>query len=112
MDSNYQNSDFILYTSKDGDVRVDVFVNDETVKLTQKAMQELFDRSKSTVSEHIINIFKEGELDEIQVVRKFRTTADDGKFTYLFYKNEIKKAIEIHNNQIEILYFLLLKAVC
>jgi len=79
MNNNYQNSDFILYTSQDGDIRVDVFVNDETVWLTQKAMQELFDRSKSTVSEHISNIFKEGELEENQVVRKFRTTADDGK---------------------------------
>jgi hypothetical protein len=81
------NSDFILYTSQDGEVRVDVFVNDETVWLTQKAMQELFDRSKSTVSEHISNVFKEGELEEIQVVRKFRTTADDGKDYEVSYYN-------------------------
>ncbi len=81
------NSDFILYTSQDGEVRVDVFVNDETVWLTQKAMQELFDRSKSTVSEHISNVFKEGELDENQVVRKFRTTADDGKEYEVSYYN-------------------------
>jgi hypothetical protein len=81
------NSDFILYTSQDGEVRVDVFVNDETVWLTQKAMQELFDRSKSTVSEHISNVFKEGELEEIQVVRKFRTTADDGKEYEVSYYN-------------------------
>lgn len=81
------NSDFILYTSHDGEVRVDVFVNDETVWLTQKAMQELFDRSKSTVSEHISNIFKEGELEENQVVRKFRTTADDGKDYEVSYYN-------------------------
>ena len=81
------NSDFILYTSQDGEVRVDVFVNDETVWLTQKAMQELFDRSKSTVSEHISNVFKEAELNEIQVVRKFRTTADDGKEYEVSYYN-------------------------
>lgn len=81
------NSDFILYTSQDGEVRVDVFVNDETVWLTQKAMQELFDRSKSTVSEHISNVFKEGELAENQVVRKFRTTADDGKDYEVSYYN-------------------------
>lgn len=87
MNNNYQNSDFILYTSQDGDIRVDVFVNDETVWLTQKAMQELFDRSKSTVSEHISNIFKEGELEENQVVRKFRTTADDGKEYEVSYYN-------------------------
>lgn len=90
MDNNNQNSDFILYTSQDGEVRVDVFVNNETVWLTQKAMQELFDRSKSTVSEHISNVFKEGELDEIQVVRKFRTTADDGKdYEVSFYNLDV-----------------------
>lgn len=87
MDNNNQNSDFILYTSQDGEVRVDVFVNNETVWLTQKAMQELFDRSKSTVSEHISNVFKEGELEENQVVRKFRTTADDGKDYEVSYYN-------------------------
>lgn len=87
MDNNNQNSDFILYTSQDGEVRVDVFINNETVWLTQKAMQELFDRSKSTVSEHISNVFKEGELDENQVVRKFRTTADDGKEYEVSYYN-------------------------
>lgn len=87
MDNNNQNSDFILYTSQDGEVRVYVFVTDETVWLTQKALQELFDRSKSTVSEHISNIFKEGELDENQVVRKFRTTADDGKDYEVSYYN-------------------------
>lgn len=81
------NSDFILYTSQDGEVRVDVFVHNESVWLTQKAMQELFDRSKSTVSEHISNVFKEGELDESQVVRKFRTTADDGKDYEVSYYN-------------------------
>ena len=84
------NSDFILYTSQDGEVRVDVFVHNESVWLTQKAMQELFDRSKSTVSEHISNVFKEGELDENQVVRKFRTTADDGKdYDVSFYNLDV-----------------------
>ncbi len=81
------NSDFILYTSTDGEVRVDVFVNEETVWLTQKAMQELFDRAKSTVSEHISNVFSEGELEENQVVRKFRTTAEDGKDYETTYYN-------------------------
>jgi hypothetical protein len=81
------NSDFILYTSQDGEVRVDVFVSNESVWLTQKAMQDLFDRSKATVSEHIRNVFKEGELDESQVVRKFRTTADDGKDYEVSYYN-------------------------
>lgn len=80
-------SDFLLYTSSDGEVRVDVFINDETVWLTQKAMQELFGRAKSTISEHISHVFEERELDENTVVRKFRTTADDGKDYETTYYN-------------------------
>lgn len=81
------NYNFILYTSPDGEVRVDVFIQNETVWLTQKAMQELFGRAKSTISEHISNVFEEGELDGNQVVRKFRTTADDGKDYETTYYN-------------------------
>lgn len=72
-------SEFLLYTSQSGDIRVDVLLHDETVWLTQKGMQELFDKAKSTISEHISNFFKENELEENQVVRNFRTTATDGK---------------------------------
>ena len=76
MDSSLtpNQSEFLLYTSQSGEVRVDVLLQEETVWLTQKAMQELFDKAKSTISEHISNIFQEGELEETQVVRKFRTT--------------------------------------
>lgn len=81
------NYNFILYTSPDGEIRVNVFIQNETVWLTQKAMQELFGRAKSTISEHISNVFDEGELDENQVVRKFRTTADDGKDYETTYYN-------------------------
>lgn len=70
---------FILYTAPTGEVRVDVYLEDETVWLTQKAMAELFGVVKSTISEHLSNIFKEKELLENSVVRKFRTTASDGK---------------------------------
>ncbi|MFO0478231.1 MAG: virulence RhuM family protein [Bacteroidota bacterium] len=85
--SNSLSNNFILYTSPDGEVRVDVFIQNETVWLTQKAMQELFGRAKSTISEHISNVFEEGELDENLVVRKFRTTADDGKDYETTYYN-------------------------
>jgi prophage maintenance system killer protein len=69
----------ILYKSKDGQEVVDVHLADETVWLNQAQMTELFQRNKRTVSEHIRNVFQEGELDEAAVVRKFRTTAADGK---------------------------------
>ena len=75
MDSYNQNSDFILYTSQDGEVRVDVFVNDETVWLTQKAMSQLFGCSTDNISLHLKNIFKEGELEKESVAEEFSVTA-------------------------------------
>ena len=72
-------SKFILYTSNTGDIKLNVFLENETIWLSQKSIGELFDKSKSTISEHLKNIFNEGELDENSVVRKFRTTANDGK---------------------------------
>lgn len=77
--SNPIHSDFILYTSTSGDIKVNVFLQDENVWLSQKAISELFGKSKSTISEHLKNIFKEEELVEDSVVRKFRITANDGK---------------------------------
>jgi len=56
-------SEFILYTNDNGDVKLKVLVADETVWLTQEGMQALFDRAKATISEHIKNVFKEGELE-------------------------------------------------
>jgi len=72
-------SDFLLYTTPEGDVRVDVLFQDETVWLTQKRMAQLFGVDVRTVSEHLQNILKKGELSEKSVVRKFRNTAPDGK---------------------------------
>lgn len=73
------NSRMILFKTDDEQVSVDVLFAEETVWLTQEHMGLLFQKSKSTISEHISNIFKEGELYQESVVRKFRTTAADGK---------------------------------
>lgn len=73
------NSDILLYQSQDGQLKIQVRLEDDTVWLTQADMVELFQSSKSNISEHIKHIFKEGELQEDSVVRKFRTTATDGK---------------------------------
>jgi hypothetical protein len=73
------NSEIILYTTPRGDVKLEVIVQDETVWLTQKAMGDLFGVAKSTISEHLSNIFLSQELIESSVVRKIRTTAADGK---------------------------------
>lgn len=72
-------SDFILYTSVNGEIKVRVLLHAETVWLTQKAIAELFDKGRSTITEHLQNIFKDGELDEVSVCRDFRHTGGDGK---------------------------------
>ena len=69
----------IIYTDNDGKTKIDVKLEEETLWLTQTQMCELYQTSKSNVSEHIKHIFEEGELNEESVVRKFRTTAADGK---------------------------------
>lgn len=73
------NENIIVYQSDDGALHINVKLEDETVWLTQQQMAELYQTSKSNVSEHIKHIFEEGELDELSVVRNFRTTASDGK---------------------------------
>ncbi|NYB73631.1 virulence RhuM family protein [Sedimentibacter hydroxybenzoicus DSM 7310] len=71
--------EIIIYQTEDGLVNIDVKVEDETVWLTQAQLVELYQTSKSNISEHIKHIFEERELEENSVVRKFRTTASDGK---------------------------------
>ena len=77
--SNIIGSEIIIYQTEDGYTKIDVKFEDETVWLTQAQLCELYQTSKSNISEHIKHIFEEEELDEESVVRKFRTTAADGK---------------------------------
>jgi hypothetical protein len=72
-------SEIIIYTTQDGKTKLQVNLQDETVWLTQDQMGILFGKSRSTVTEHIHNIFKEGELEEGSVCRNFRRTGTDGK---------------------------------
>lgn len=81
------NGEIIIYQTDDGLTHIDVKMKDETVWLTQAQMAQLYQTSKSNVSEHIKHIFEEGELDKNSVVRKFRTTADDGKNYNTTYYN-------------------------
>lgn len=71
--------DIVIYKTQDGLTKINVKFEDETVWLTQAQLVELYQTSKSNLSEHIKHIFEEGELDEKSVVRNFRTTASDGK---------------------------------
>lgn len=72
------NSEILLYQSDDGQIKIQVRLENDTVWLTQADMVELFQSSKSNISEHIKHIFEEGELKEELVVRKFRTTSQHG----------------------------------
>ena len=77
---NKDNSgEIIIYEGADGAPGIEVRVESETVWLSQSQLVELFQSSKANISEHIKNIFNEGELSKISVVREFRTTATDGK---------------------------------
>lgn len=76
---NMQQNKVIIYTAGNGQTKIDVKLEDETLWLTQAQMCELYQTSKSNISEHIKHIFEEGELQEDSVIRKFRTTAADGK---------------------------------
>lgn len=83
-------SEIIIYQTDDGLTKIDVRLDEDTVWLTQAEMAELFQSSKSNISEHIKHIFEEGELSETSVVRKFRTTAADGKsYNTTFYNLDV-----------------------
>ncbi len=69
----------VLYKTEDGKAALDVRLEGDTVWLSQKQMSDLFDKNIRTVSEHLRNIFREGELMKSSVIRNFRITASDGK---------------------------------
>ena len=82
-----ENTSIIIYQTEDDNTKIETRVEGETVWLTQAQLCELFQKSKATISEHIKNIFEEGELDADSVVRNFRTTAADGKNYHTTYHN-------------------------
>ncbi|WP_439516083.1 virulence RhuM family protein [Sediminibacterium sp.] len=71
--------EIIIYQNTEGNIKIDVRLEEETVWLTQAQMAELFGKGRTTITEHIQNVFIEGELNENSVCRKFRHTAADGK---------------------------------
>ncbi len=92
MDNMTNSTDFLFYSGRDGNVKIQVIVDpqSETVWLTQKSLAEIFNVSRVTITEHLQNIFKSGELQEDRVCRKIRHTAKDGK-NYLtnFYNLDV-----------------------
>jgi hypothetical protein len=70
--------EIIIYQNTEGNIKIDVRLEEETVWLSQAQLCELFQKSKATISEHIKNLFEEGELEEVATVRKFRTVKTEG----------------------------------
>lgn len=83
-------SEILIYQTPDGQTKIQTRLENETVWLTQAQMAELFGKAKSTISEHIKNIFTEGELDENSTVRKFRTVQIEGN-------REVERELEYYN---------------
>ena len=89
---NRQN--IIIYRTTDGKASVALYAKDGKVWLNQQQMAELFATSKQSVSRHILNILKEGELHESSVVKHYLTTATDGKtYNVVFYSLEMIIAV-------------------
>jgi prophage maintenance system killer protein/transcriptional regulator CtsR len=87
MDKPTNTGEIVIYQTKEGQASLKVNLVEETVWLNQEQMCQLFEKNKRTISEHVRNIFKEEELQESSVVRKFRTTARDGKDYNINYYN-------------------------
>ncbi|TLU87967.1 MAG: virulence RhuM family protein [Chlorobium sp.] len=78
------NSELLIYQAPDGRIKIDVRLEDETVWLTQDHMAQLFGKAKSTINEHIKNIFAEGELVESQVIKRFGISEFQQKVPYFY----------------------------
>lgn len=79
-------AEFLIFTKQENKNTIEVRIEDETVWLTQKLMGVLFEKGRSTITEHLQSIFETGELRENVVCRDFRHTAEDGKeYTTKFY---------------------------
>lgn len=81
---------FVIFQTADGKVNIDVFFKDETLWLTQKLIAELFEKGRSTVTEHLQQIFADGELDEQVVCRNFRQTTPHGAIEGKTQEKEVK----------------------
>jgi len=90
MPKEKDRSQIAIYQTPDGQTKLQVKMEDETVWLTQDQMAELFEKGRSTITEHINNSFKEGELEENSVCREFRRTGSDGKdYTVKHYNLDV-----------------------
>jgi len=113
-------SNFVIFQTENGKVNIDVFFRDETLWLTQKLIAELFEKGRSTITEHLKKIFSDEELSEKSVCRNFRHTAEDGKtystkyynlkaITAIGYRVNSHRAIEFRKWASDILHEYIIK---
>lgn len=92
-------AEFLMFTADSGSDSIEVMVADENVWLTQDMIATLYDKGRSTVTEHLKNIFADGELEENSVCRKSRRTGTDGKeYNTKFYNLEAVIAVGFRTN--------------
>ncbi len=85
-----KNSEILIYQNQDGNIKVDVRLEEETVWLTQDQMAMLFGKGRSTITEHIGNVYEEGELEQSPTCRKFRQVRKEGT-------REVEREIDYYN---------------
>jgi hypothetical protein len=84
------NSEILIYQNPEGSIKIDVRLEEETVWLSQAQLCELFQKSKATISEHIKNVFEEGELVQSATVRNFRTVQTEGN-------REVERSVDFYS---------------
>jgi len=90
MSKNKENTEIVLFNTDDGKIKIDVLFEDETVWLSQEQMAQLFEKGRSTVAEHIGNVYEEGELEQNRTCRKFRQVRKEGN-------REVTREIDYYN---------------
>ena len=90
IDKNMNPGEIIIYQNPEGNIKIDVRLEDETVWLTQEQMAALFGKGRSTIVEHIGNVFEEGELEQDRTCRKFRQVRQEGN-------REVEREIDHYN---------------
>jgi len=87
---NYEKGQFLVYETEDGQIKIDVRLEDETVWLTQRLMAELFQKDVRTINHHIQSIYEEGELEATPTIRKYRIVQTEGK-------RQVSRMVDFYN---------------
>ena len=99
-------TEFLLYTTPDGKVKVEIFLRNENIWLTQAKIAEFFDVDRSVITKHLKNIFENGELQETSVCANFAHTADDGKtYNTKFYNLDSIISVGYRVNSVQATHF-------